>query len=355
MADNKPANPQKTVSRQRITERAAVNTVRAFFEGHSQVYLEVDQANDYGKDAYVDLVKDGEVTGLVISIQVKGGPSYRSGSRYYIPYSPSDRNLWADSSVPVFGVVHDEERSCLHWVNLTSELLDRPHDKYGKVEAERSLNDATWPDFYQYAARAAKLGGRSFLGLHSRDLTQQHSAISDCFAIGRFDPRAFIMLRRSLIYLSPESVEHAIYVLAHCAPFHPDRFWTKDNMVSGQVRTEVLRELNWTPSDAAYLLKFVDEENMFHRGSVGEDIYLLLSIGWDTDVYHLFEMTLDLAVARDDMDIAFKSLVILQYRAGDDAPEVASKMVERYPNLIKDSLIRELLAAVQEYGWVDIA
>lgn len=355
MSDNKPARPRKTVSPQRITEGAAVNTVRTFFERHSQVYLEVDQRNDYGKDAYIDLVENGELTGLVISIQVKGGPSYRSGSKYYIPYSPSDRNLWVDSSVPVFGIVHDEEESCLHWVNLTSELLDRSNDKYGKAEAKLPLDDTTWPNFYKYAARAAKLGGRSLLGLHSRDVTQQHAAISDCFAIGRFDPRALIMLRRSLIFLPSESVEHAIYMLAHCVPHHPDRWWTEDNMVSERVRAEVLRELNWTPSDTAYLLKFVDEENMFRRGSIGEDIYLLLSTGWGPDTYHLFEKTLDLAVDSDDMDIALKSLTVLQYKSGDDAPEVLYEIVERYPHLFKDARIKDLLLAVQKYGWLDIA
>lgn len=353
MSDNWPASSRKTVPPQKITERAAVNAVRAFFEKRSQVYLEVDQSNDYGKDAYVDLAEAGGLTGLVISIQVKGGLSYRSGTRYHIPYSPSDRNLWVDSSVPVFGIVHDEERSCLHWVNLTYELLDRPSDKHGKVEAKFFLDDSTWPDFYQHAARAAKLGGRSILGLHSKDPTQQHAAISDCFAIGRFDPRALIMLRRSLLYLIPECVEHAIYMLAHCVPFNPDRFWTKENTVFEEVKAEVVGSFNWTASDAAYLLKFVDDD-MFHRGSIGEDIYLLLSVGWAPDVHSLFKATLDLALASGDLDIALKSLAIIQYQSGDDARQVVQAVVEQHPIIVNDAYINDLILAVQENGWLDI-
>ncbi len=355
MPDNHSANPRKTVATQKITERIAVNAVRDFFERHSQVYLEVDQSRDYGKDAYVDLVENGELTGLVISIQVKGGQSYHRSSGYYIPYSPSDRNLWVDSSVPVFGIVYDDELSCLHWVNLTSELLDRPSDKHGTVDVELMLDDSTWSDFYRHAVRAAKLGGRSLLGLHSENLGQQYAAISDCFAIGRFDSRALIMLRRSLPYLPPESVEHAIYVLATCVPHHPDRFWTEDNTVPDKARSEVMRALRWTPSDAANLLKYVDNENMFGRGSIGEDIYLLLSHGWGPDVDSLFEETLELAVETDDMDIALKALAIIQYQSGSNAPEVLFEIVKKYPVLFRDDRIKELLVAVQRHGWVDIA
>ena len=354
MPNNRAGGSHKTVSTQKITERIAVNAVRDFFERHSQVYLEVDQSRDYGKDAYVDLVEKGELTGLVISIQVKGGQSYRRGSGYCIPYSPADRNLWVDSSVPVFGIVHDDERSRLHWVNLTSELLDRPSGRRGTVDAERLLDDSTWSDFYQHAVRSAKLGGRSILGLHSENPDQQHAAISDCFAIGRFDSRALIMLKRSLQYLSPESVEHAIYALATCMPHHPDRFWTRDNTVSGRAQSEFLRALKWTPYDAAHLLKHVDNENMFRRGSIGQDIYLLLSRGWGPDVYRLFEETLKLAMGTGDMDVAFKSLAIIQYQSGEDAPEVLFEIVKRYPALFRDGHTRELLISVQREGWLDI-
>jgi hypothetical protein len=255
----------------------------------------------------------------------------------------------------VYGIVHDDQRSCLHWVNLTSELLDRPRDKHGTVEVPFVLDDNTWPDFYRDAVRAAKLGGRSILGLHSNNSDQQHAAISDCFALGRFDARAFIMLRRSLLYLSPDTVEHAIYALAHCVFLHPDRWWTKDNMVSDNVGSEVRKAFQWTPSDAAYLLKYVDDENMFSRGSIGQDIYLLLSNGWGPDVRMLFEETLDLALKNRNMDVAFKALVIIQLQSDNDAPEVFFEIAKKYPNLLRDENIHNLFLMVQKYGWVDIS
>jgi hypothetical protein len=84
-------NRRKVRSRQHVVGRAAVNAVRAFFESRSQIYHEVDQANDYGIDAYIDLVSEGVVTGKVIAIQVKGGRSYKTKSGYFIPYDAADR------------------------------------------------------------------------------------------------------------------------------------------------------------------------------------------------------------------------------------------------------------------------
>jgi hypothetical protein len=45
MAMKSAANARKVVTAQRVTGRAAVNAVRAFFEKRSQIYLEVDQNN----------------------------------------------------------------------------------------------------------------------------------------------------------------------------------------------------------------------------------------------------------------------------------------------------------------------
>ena len=143
-------------------------------------------------------------------------------------------------------------------------------------------------------------------------------------------------------------------MLAHCVPFHPDRFWTKENIVSAEAKAEIVRAFNWTASDAAYLLKFVDDENMFHRGSIGEDIYLLLSTGWAPDVHNLFKATLDMALASGDLDIALKSLAIIQYQSGDDARKVVQAVVEQYPIIANDTYINDLILAVQENGWLDI-
>ena len=93
---------------------------------------------------------------------------------------------------------------------------------------------------------------------------------------------------------------------------------------------------------------------MFHRGSIGEDIYLLLSTGWAPDVHSLFKATLDMALASGDLDIALKSLAIIQYQSGDDARKVVQAVVEQHPIIANDAYINDLILAVQENGWLDI-
>ena len=90
----------------RRTERAGVNETRAFFEACDCVFQEVDLGNDYGKDAYVDLVDGQEVTGHCVALQIKSGASFRTARGYAIPVEGHEE-VWRMSSLPVAGIVYD--------------------------------------------------------------------------------------------------------------------------------------------------------------------------------------------------------------------------------------------------------
>ena len=344
---------RKRVPIQRIVERAAVNRVRSFFERHGQVYFEVDQANDYGKDAYLDLVESGKLTGQVIALQVKGGNSYKTSSGCFVPFGEADRALWVESSIPVFGVVDDPDEDSLSWVNLTEEL-EQSCELSGRVPARSPLNDDTWSRFFSTAVSVSKRPG-SLLGLHSESPDRQGAAVWDCFALGRFDARALVMLQRSLPYLDVGILPEAVHALAHCVPHHPDIFWTDTSTIPSRTRAAVLRRLNWTTDDAIRLLRLVDDENMFRRGSVGEDVYLLLSTGWGPDVMSLFGTVVERAVSDGDERLALRALAVMQYQVGDDALNFIRAAFAEFPALNTMPSVCELLAAVEEHGWIDIA
>ncbi|MGH2911967.1 MAG: DUF4365 domain-containing protein [Solirubrobacteraceae bacterium] len=97
----------KRVRPNRPVERAAIRAVTAVFEDANFLVQPVDGANDIGKDLYVDVTEAGRATGELIAVQVKGGSSYRRRDGYAIPCNVNDLALWADSTVPIFGVVHD--------------------------------------------------------------------------------------------------------------------------------------------------------------------------------------------------------------------------------------------------------
>jgi len=51
--------------------KAALRAVEAFFEDANHIYLPVPGGDDFGKDAYLDIVVDGEVTGDMVALQIK--------------------------------------------------------------------------------------------------------------------------------------------------------------------------------------------------------------------------------------------------------------------------------------------
>jgi len=110
----------------RVPERAAVNVARTFFEANGCIFQEVSGDNDYGKDAYVDLTFGGQVTGLCAALQIKGGESYRrTAGGYVIPLDDDHAKLWRSSTVPIFGIVHDQSDGKLRWCNIRVSKLSR--------------------------------------------------------------------------------------------------------------------------------------------------------------------------------------------------------------------------------------
>jgi len=112
----------------RLIERGGVNAVRSLFEASGHVFQEVDLANDYGKDAYVDLVNDNQVTGICVSLQIKSGEKYRRASGYAIPIEDHDV-VWRQSTLPVAGIVYDPASGQLYWESITSFLAKHPSDR----------------------------------------------------------------------------------------------------------------------------------------------------------------------------------------------------------------------------------
>jgi len=90
------------------SERGAINACRALLERDGLVVHEVDARADYGRDLLVDLTDNGEITGAVAGIQVKGDRRFfRDNATWVLSASPKDARFWADSSIPVVGVLWD--------------------------------------------------------------------------------------------------------------------------------------------------------------------------------------------------------------------------------------------------------
>ncbi len=134
----------------RRPSRAAVNALRTLLERHNHIVQEVDGQNDFGEDQHVTFTEDGEVTGDLVKIQVKGGRSWRRADGYAVPVGDHG-GTWADGNIPVLCVVHDPDSDGLYWANATEQLLSARRNgevlKTITISPDQKLDDESIADF----------------------------------------------------------------------------------------------------------------------------------------------------------------------------------------------------------------
>ncbi|WP_258907896.1 DUF4365 domain-containing protein [Actinokineospora sp. UTMC 2448] len=172
----------------RRPSRAAVNALRTLLERHDHIVQEVDGQNDFGEDQHVTFTEDGEVTGDLVKIQVKGGRSWRRADGYAVPIGDHGRT-WADGNLPVLCVVHDPDTGGLYWANATKQLLAARRQgellKTITISPDQELNDESIADFVAevrgYLSRyrgnriiQAQLGEMAGVEFGPSDIVQHH-------------------------------------------------------------------------------------------------------------------------------------------------------------------------------------
>jgi hypothetical protein len=187
-AHHDPEVPLPRVPDARRPGRAAVNALRALLERHDHVVQEVDGQNDFGEDQHVTFTEDGEVTGDLVKIQVKGGRSWRRADGYAVPIGDHG-GTWADGNVPVLCVVHDPDTGGLYWANATKQLLrarrERKVLKTISISPDQELDDDSIADFVtevrSYLSRyrgnriiQAQLGEMAGVDFGPSDIVQHH-------------------------------------------------------------------------------------------------------------------------------------------------------------------------------------
>ena len=194
-----------------------MNTARLFFEHHACRFQEIDQQQDIGKDAYVDLADKAGITPLCVALQIKSGVSYRTNKSDYLVPVEHHANLWRRSTVPVFGIVHDPNDFQLRWVDLTGYLRAHPDQAGGNipVAGRQMLDELTLREAFTNAVRAYGARGTTDLALNllSSDLFQT-GAVYDAWALSRSDPKYLLLLRRFLMDLQPEATRRSIWLLS---------------------------------------------------------------------------------------------------------------------------------------------
>lgn len=353
--------PRKRLRVGHASERGAVNAVRTLLERHNLIVAEVDGRADYGRDLMVDVTDDGEITGAVVGVQVKGDQRYVRASGWTLPATPKDRRYWADSSVPIMGVLHDPATGEMRWTNLT-EFARRPPapslDVLAVVDVpvDQPLDDSTLLEFVHHAQTYVRQASPTgLLDLFSDDDQHRCLAVDDCFALGRGDARALILLRRALPGLDGYSFMRALVALSH-ATDHPDIFWSKKNWIPRAIEDQARATFRWSASELYLLVAAVEAraregDLSWERGGLGQCLWHLLAP--DPGLRRRAEDAIGLALDDGDLDAAFRLLVIAQYRASDADREVTD-LLGRYPNLLSHELMAYFADEVQRVGAIPV-
>lgn len=354
-SDAKPTDRRagKRTSPGRPTEKVGVRVATGLFEDAGMIVQQVDQANDIGKDLYVDLADRGVFTGDLIALQVKSGLSYRRGSGYRIPCSTDDLALWAGSSVPIFGVVYDPERDRLCWLNLTAWARAQPPGAVpGAAELAGTwvLDPRTLANFVREArAFLGVTGPPALLGLVDDDLQRQRAAVYDAFALGRRDARSLILLRRAILHFrDPQILRPAIHFLTLTVG-HMDIFWHSLNWIDDEIRRQVRPYLDWTPEELRHLLTAPSPEE-WTRGGLGQDVAAIVCANWGRGI----ERSLEQVALEEDESAAWPALMLLVTSSDRDQLETIDRLVPHAHTLGASAMIHDLRATVAEHGYVSM-
>lgn len=311
----------------------------------------MDNGNDYGKDAYVDLVDEENVTGVCAAIQIKGGTSYRRKDGYGIPVG-EHLDIWRNSTVPIVGVVYDPSDKQLRWCDI-SKYLDNVGLKtpsYIPVSAGAILTPTTLhleirPSLERFSTPHSV---HPIVHVCSQSVPTQLSAIYDCFALGRSDARVLIALRYLIRALMDEPLRLAIRVLTHLTP-HGDILWHKGNWIPAEVKKDAHPHLVWDTQEIYMFLSNVGMDT-WHRGGLGEDLYMLFLE--DPRIKEKMESVALTAMNRCDEEIAFTALYLTVYWAGEGGAEKYRHMLIQHPGFQRLPLAGELERTLRETGYV---
>jgi hypothetical protein len=329
----------------RARGKAGYRRLESVLEAANIVVQSVETENDIGRDAFVDIVDivDGtDVTGGVICVQVKSGPSHFHDNQWVIPGKPADFTLWRESTVPVFGIVHDPDTDAVRWVNLShaaalaldgylSPVVSGPFGVWAIPVPDDNRLDQDLTAFLAAAETALRRrSGTPVAALLSDDVETVESGIADTFAVGRYDPTGFLLLA-SLFHRLPKSSRRFAVVTLAMTTSHPDVLWTKDNWIPERVSSVVRRRIRWNENDVTALLAEIDESGI-DRGTIGQTVLHVLLL--DNDILpKLQRVVLDRTVPDA---IRLTATVILLYKAGVDAPEVLEHLVRSDESLGSD-------------------
>ena len=222
-----------TYLRTNSTAHSGIDFIRNIVHNHNCIFQEIDQWNDLGIDAIIEIIKDEKPTSRFFAAQIKSGKSYFDKKKNICKLPVKNhKDYWLNHPLPVYGIVFIPEFGDAYWVDIKKYLKQNQDDTiiyfersianqinsqtFFKIFIPRLLNKTADID-YDLAVKLFKSdkADEFFLGLHTLfNRYAYKNEVWDQF-IEYFNTQPFENLPIILIYY-----------LAHI-PWHPD-LWSRE-------------------------------------------------------------------------------------------------------------------------------
>jgi hypothetical protein len=339
-----------------IVEREGINFTRTVVEQNNCIFHEIHKENDFGNDAFFELVENENVRGICLAAQIKSGESYCSGTICRIPADREHFEYWSKHSLPVIGIVYDPREKCAYWINITNylrsnnALIERgPYTiSFEKTEINKLDIDGFQTFFLPFFLnKPVLLAYDRSLAFAQSDSFDKHSLGIRSLLYGyRNQEQTWDDLIRIFRERDQEQTSGMlIYILAHI-PGHPDIFWHSGNIIDENLRKLIKEKMSsFSRKDIEKLLDFVGEEG-FGRGTIGQSVDAIISIVNDSPVT-LTEIIKDESVDSETRQFA---LVLYSYYEGEGALDLLDNVIGHCKEL--EEMAREVRESIRKYGFV---
>lgn len=266
------------------TERLGVNHARDVVERAGSLFKEINLQHDYGHDATIMLVVNGQVRPREVALQIKSGTSYVAGEICRIPASAAHIHFWAEHDLVTLGVVYDPAEGQAYWVDL--QAASRNFRRHNRMSNTTFLfAKALWNRFdneqFPSVLLPTLLGEAPHVALetlmswvHSNDLETHDLGVRVIRARHFKDPRAWECLIDAFKNRPAELLSMQIGIALSKLVGHDDLGYYSGEIPEVVRAPAVAQVVAFEAREIAKVLSLIEDE-MFDRPSDG---YSLLPI-----------------------------------------------------------------------------
>ena len=114
--------PQRTI--QHLIDEKGVLLLKTILPIERYIYREIG-ARDYGIDAILEVVEQGNVTAKMISLQLKSSTNFSAKDYIKVGIKRETCNYWFQHNLPVLLVLADVTSSCLYYTDAKKQIRQR--------------------------------------------------------------------------------------------------------------------------------------------------------------------------------------------------------------------------------------